>query len=94
MHTEASTIIKRPLITEKSTWESADRHRYSFEVDPRATKTQIKAAIAALYNVRVEKVSTQNRKGRAKRTRYGEINVGHYKRATVQLHPDDKIELF
>lgn len=94
MALEASHIVKRPLVTEKSAWEGTARNRYAFEVDMRATKPQIRAAVAALYSVRVEKVSTQVRKGRAYRTRFGMSNTGDWKRATVQLHPDDKIELF
>lgn len=91
---EAIHVIKRPLITEKSTWESADRNRYSFEVAMEARKAQIKEAIEALYNVRVAKVATQVRKGRTRRTRYGVVEPTGWKRATVQLHPDDRIELF
>jgi len=91
---EATQIIKRPLITEKATWEGSARNRYAFEVDIKADKTQIKTAIAAIYKVRVEKVSTQVRKGKSFRTRYGESNTGNWKKAVVQLHPDDKIDLF
>jgi large subunit ribosomal protein L23 len=90
---QATQIVKRPLITEKSTWEGEDRNRYSFEVDIKATKDQIRAAVAELYKVRVLRVSTQIRKGKVKRTRYGESNTGDWKKATVQLHPDDKIDM-
>ena len=86
-------IIKRPLITEKCTWEGTARNRYSFQVDQHATKDQIKAAIAELYKVRVLKVATQIRKGEFKRTRYGEMRMPSWKKATVQVHPDDKIDL-
>ena len=90
----ATQIIKKPLITEKCTWEAAARNRYSFLVDMHATKTQIKHAVAEIYKVRVAKVSTQVRKGRTYRTRHGVTNTGDWKRATVQLHADDRIELF
>lgn len=90
----ATEIVKRPLITEKASWEGASRHRYSFVVDLHATKDQIKRAIAELYKVRVEKVSTQVRKGKTFKTRFGESNTGDFKKATVSLHPDDKIDLF
>ena len=89
----ATDIVKHPLITEKSSWEGTARNRYSFVVDPRATKDQIKRAIAELYNVRVQKISTQIRKGKSFRTRYGLSNTGDFKKAVVQLHPDDKIEV-
>jgi len=87
-------IIKRPLVTEKSTWETEARNRYSFEVDMRARKPQIKAAIESLYGVRVAKVSTQVRKGQYTRTRFGLGKTTNWKRATVQLHEEDRIDLF
>lgn len=89
----ATNIVKRPLITEKSSWEGTARNRYSFVVDIHATKDQIKRAIAELYNVRVRKISTQVRKGKSFRTRHGESNTGDFKKAVVQLHPDDKIDV-
>ncbi len=105
MSLDPTYIIRKPLITEKSTWESSrvikkgaragqPVNRFSFEVALNARKPEIKAAIEKLYNVRVERVSTQIRKGRTYRTRYGVTNTGDWKKATVQLHPDDRIELF
>jgi large subunit ribosomal protein L23 len=91
---EATDIVKKPLITEKSTWESTDRNRYAFEVSMQARKPQIKAAIEKLYGVRVERVSTQVRKGKYFRTRFGPAKSSDWKRATVQLHEEDRIELF
>lgn len=87
-------IVKKPLITEKSTWESNARNRYSFEVATTARKPEIKQAVEALYSVRVTSVSTQTRKGKVSRNRYGVFQAGNWKRAIVQLHPDDRIELF
>lgn len=91
---EATDIIKKPLITEKTTWESGDRNRYSFEVDKRAKKPQIKAAIEKLYKVRVQSVATQVRKGKYFRTRFGPAKSADWKKATVHLHEEDRIELF
>ena len=90
---DATQVIKRPLITEKATWEGAARNRYSFLVHMKAKKPQIQAAIETLYKVRVEKVRTQIRKGRTHRTRYGVTNTGDWKKAIVQLHEDDRIDL-
>ena len=87
-------IIKRPLITEKATWEGEARNRYSFVVDRKSTKPQIRRAIEFLYDVRVEKVSTQVRKGVYRRTRYGTSRTSSWKKAIVQLRKDDKIDLF
>jgi len=94
MKLDAIHIVKKPLITEKTTWESGDRNRYSFEVALEARKPQIKAAIEKLYGVRVERVSTQVRKGKYFRTRFGPAKSSDWKKATVELHSEDRIELF
>ena len=102
---EPTYIIKRPIITEKSTFEASGliprgKHegeplnRYSFEVDMSARKGEIAKAIEALYNVRVKKVNTQVRKGQYFRTRFGSGKTSAWKKAIVQLHPDDRIDLF
>ena len=90
----ATQIIKKHLVTEKCTWEGAARNRYSFLVDLRANKHQIRDAIRQIYNVRVLKISTQVRKGSSYRTRHGLAHLGNWKKATVQLHPEDKLDLF
>lgn len=87
-------ILKRPLITEKGTWLASDRNSYSFLVDLHATKDQIKKAVAEAYSVRVAKVRTQVRKGKTYRTRAGIGKDGDWKKAIVELHPEDKIEIF
>lgn len=105
MMMQPGTIIKRPIITEKSTWEASREiksgkragqpvNRYSFEVDMRARKPQIRAAIEALYGVRVEKVATQLRKGTYFRNKFGTGKKPDWKKAVVQLHADDRIDLF
>ena len=90
----AEQIIKKPLITEKSTWEGQRHNRYSFEVASDARKPEIRQAVEALYGVRVTAVATQTRKGKYFRTRYGPAKSGDWKRATVTVHEDDTIELF
>ena len=91
---DATYVIKRPMVTEKSTWESDARNRFSFVVDIKATKLQITKAIQELYDVRVESVATQIRKGEAFKTRFGASKKSDWKKAVVQLHADDRIELF
>jgi len=86
-------IVKKPLVTEKSTWEGERHGRYSFRVDPRATKPQVKRAIEALYEVRVEKVRTLRRKPKQVRNRFGRGKTASWKKAIVELHPDDRIDL-
>jgi large subunit ribosomal protein L23 len=87
-------VIRKPLITEKATFASGEFNRYAFEVDRRATKKDIAAAVAELYKVRVVSVATMNRKGQRRRTRFGFAQQPTVKRALVKVHPEDKIELF
>jgi large subunit ribosomal protein L23 len=91
---EPTRIIKKPLITEKATFMSADANRYLFQVDRLATKPQIRKAIEALYSVRVIRVATQKRPGKTRRYKYGYIKSAPTKRAIVKIHADDRIELF
>jgi large subunit ribosomal protein L23 len=90
---EPTAVIKKPLVTEKSTF-LAESNRYAFQVDMRATKPQIRRAIEALYGVRVLSVATQNRPGKVRRYKYGYVHTPTTKRAVVKVHADDRIELF
>ncbi len=89
---EATTVIRKPLVTEKST-EASGHNRFAFEVDRRARKTDIKQAVEELYGVRVLGVSTANKRGVSKRTKFGWTKPRVIKKAIVKLHPDDSIEL-
>ena len=91
---EPTQIIQRPVITEKTTWAAEQLGQYRFLVNPQASKPQIKQAIETLYEVRVEAVNTQVRKGKHFRTRYGMSRKSDQKFANVTLHPDDRIELY
>lgn len=86
-------LIRRPIITEKATIALENNH-YTFDVDPRATKPQIKAAIEELFSVTVVAVNTQNPP--KKKRRVGRF-IGmrpQYKRAIVTLASGDSITLF
>ncbi|MEQ9454621.1 MAG: 50S ribosomal protein L23 [Phycisphaeraceae bacterium] len=87
-------IVKRPLITEKTSWESNERNRYTFEVARDARKPEIKKAIESLFDVKVVRVATQIRKGDIRRTRHGYTKRPDWKRATVQVEEGQRIELF
>ena len=63
---DARDIIKRPIVTEKSTDLMAES-KYTFEVDIRATKLQIKAAVEEIFGVKVQKVNTSRVKGKLRR---------------------------
>ena len=88
-------IIRRPVITEQSMENIADK-KYVFEVDVNANKTEIKAAIEAIFGVKVAKINTIRMQGKVKRT--GAYPAGRraaYKKAIVTLTADSKtIELF
>jgi large subunit ribosomal protein L23 len=91
---EATTILRRPLITEKATYDTGEHNRYAFEVDRRATKEQIRQAVESLFSVRVVSIATQNRKGQQRRNKFGYWQSSGMKRAIVRIHPDDRIDLF
>ena len=88
-------ILLAPVVSEKS-YALLEKNVYTFRVRPDATNPQIHDAIEELFNVRVLKVNTLNRKGKRKRNRRS-FTFGtraNTKRAIVTLHADDRIELF
>jgi len=91
---EAYQIVIRPLLTEKSTHQSEHHDAYPFEVNPWATKDEIKAAVQELFSVRVLKVRTQNRQGKVRRFKFRKGRLSHWKKAIVTLHPDDGIDFY
>jgi large subunit ribosomal protein L23 len=83
---EPHQVILRPLITEKGQHQSTGRHRaYPFEVNPWASKEEIKAAAEELFGVQVDKVRTQNRQGKKRRYRFKQGRQSHWKKAIVTL---------
>jgi large subunit ribosomal protein L23 len=82
-------------VSEKS-YALLDDNVYTFVVANDANKIEIKAAVEAIFNVKVTKISTLNRKGKRKRNRRtGKMGQRpNTKRAIVALAPDDRIELF
>jgi large subunit ribosomal protein L23 len=82
-------LVRRPIVTEKATF-LMEQNKYTFEVTPKANKTQIKAAIEDLFDVKVVKINTTNPP--RKKRRVGRF-VGYkpqYKRAIVTLAPGDE----
>ncbi|MFC6254333.1 50S ribosomal protein L23 [Secundilactobacillus hailunensis] len=91
---EAREIILRPVITEASTALFDDK-RYTFDVDVRATKTQVKNAIQEIFDVKVVKVNIMNVKGKLKRQGRYEGYTKKRRKAIVTLSADSKeIKLF
>ena len=91
----AYDIIKRPVITEQSMEDIANK-KYVFEVDINSNKTEIKAAVEEIFGVKVSKINTVRMQGKVKRT--GAYPAGRraaYKKAVVTLTADSKtIEFF
>lgn len=93
MGVDPRDIIKRPVITERSTALMAE-NKYTFEVDPRANKYQIKQAVEEIFGVTVVKVNTMRLKGKLRRMGAFEGRRPERKRAIVTLKPGDQIEFF
>ena len=87
-------VIVRPLVTEKNMFLSEALNQYTFEVNPLATKTDIKNAVELLFEVKVAKVSTQNRKGKPRRYRFRYGRTKSWKKAIVKLDGDHRIDFF
>lgn len=86
---DARDILKRPVITEHSADLMADK-KYTFEVSPKANKTEIKYAVQEAFGVKVKKVNTLSVKGKFKRMgKYGGYRSDR-KKAVVQLTDDSK----
>ena len=86
------TIIKSIQITEKGTMLS-EQNKYLIEVDRNANKTEIKKAVASLFNVTVTAVNTQRYKGKSKMLRTRRVvKMPDWKRAIVTLKAGDRID--
>jgi large subunit ribosomal protein L23 len=77
-------VIIAPIVSEKS-YSLIDDGKYTFEVDPRANKTEIKLAIEKIFDVKVGSVNTLNRPGKTRRTKFGLGKRKDTKRAIVTL---------
>lgn len=90
---DARDIIKRPVITEAST--DAMSEKYAFEVDTRATKTQVKYAVEEIFDVKVDKVNIMNYKGKFKRMGKHAGYTNKRRKAVVKLTTEsNEIEFF
>jgi large subunit ribosomal protein L23 len=87
-------IIFEPIVSEKSYDLIEDENTYTFVVDRRSNKTEIKQAIATIFDVEVVSVNTLNRKGKLKRTGYMLGKRKDTKRALVKLADGDTIDIF
>lgn len=86
-------VIFAPVVSEKS-YNLIDEGKYTFIVDPRSNKTEIKNAIESIFSVKVEAVNTVNRTGKTRRTRGGLGKRKDTKRAIVTLRAGQTIDIF
>jgi large subunit ribosomal protein L23 len=86
-------ILIKPVVSEKS-YALLDENKYTFIIDPRANKTQVKQAVETIFSVKVISVNTINRQGKRKRTRTGYGRRANTKRAIVTLAEGDSIDIF
>lgn len=87
-------VIIAPIVSEKSYDLMEQAGTYTFRVDPRASKTEIKQAVESIFKVKVARVNTINRKGKRKRTGYVFGRRPDTKRALVTLAPGAEIDIF
>ena len=87
-------VVLEPVVSEKSYDLIQDFNTYTFVVDKRSNKTEIKQAVAEIFDVSVLRVNTINRKGKRKRTGWVMGKRSDVKRALVTLAPDDSIDIF
>ena len=94
MSLDAYTIIKRPIVTEKSTILDEGLNQVVFEVDPRASKHQIREAVQKVFNVRVKRVNTMRMRGKPIRRGLVRSRKSHWKKAIVTLAEGDTIDFY
>jgi large subunit ribosomal protein L23 len=90
-------ILRRPVITEKSNYQSGVLNQYVFEVAKKATKPQIKEAVETLFDVAVNRVNVINvpaKRTRRARSRRMAIRRSGYKKAVVTLAQGQSIDIF
>jgi large subunit ribosomal protein L23 len=90
-------VLRRPLVTEKSSYQSGKLNQYSFVVTDTATRTQIKDAIETLYDVNVVRVNVINvpaKRGRRLRSRRLLVRKAAYKKAVITLAAGQTLQIF
>ena len=89
----ARTAIIRPVVSEKS-YALMAANKYTFRVHPDAHKTEVRQAVEEIFSVRVLDVRTMTVRAKPKRRGYTAGRTRGWKKAIVELHPEDTIELF
>ena len=91
---EPHQVLLRPLVTEKGVHRANRNNQYAFEIHRDATKIDVRKAVESLFEVKVVKVRTQNRKGKNRRFKQKMGRTADWKRAIVELHSDNRIDFF
>lgn len=91
---EPHQVLIKPLVTEKGVHRSTRHNAYAFEINRLATKEDVRRAVEKLFDVKVVKVATQNRKGKTRRTKFRLGKTADWKKAIVTLHEDNRIDFF
>lgn len=94
MNLDHYRIIRRPLITEKSTLQKETSNVIAFEVDPKANKIEVRRAVEALFNVKVEEVRLFNVRGKVKRLGRNSGRRSDWRKAYVRLKAGQKAPEF
>lgn len=90
-------VLRRPLVTEKSSYQSGKLNQYTFEVSPKATRTMVKDAIETLYEVNVESVNIINvpaKRGRRAKSRRLLVRKPGFKKAIITLAAGQTLSVF
>lgn len=94
MNTKAYQILRRPLVTEKSTTAKEELNKLCFEVDRRANKIEIKQAVEQIFKVNVLDVATANIRGKKKRVGRHFTRRPDWKKAMVTIKAGQRVEFF
>lgn len=94
IYLEPHQVLLRPLVTEKGVHRANRNNQYAFEIHRDATKTDVRRAVESLFDVKVVKVRTQNRKGKNRRFKNRMGRTADWKRAIIELHSDNRIDFF
>ena len=94
MNPKTYRILKRPLVTEKSTTEKDQRNKLFFQVDRDANKIEIKEAVQTIFKVNVLDVATLNMRGKLKRVGRKYTKMPDWKKAVVTIKAGQRVEFF
>lgn len=90
-------VLRRPIITEKTNYQTSALNQYVFEVDRRATKAMVKDAVETIFDVKVDRVNVINvpaKRTRRARSRRLMVRRSGFKKAIVTLPPGERIDIF